>query len=118
MLGLKQPCPWKLWYHWKLLCHCNCNLLLSPSQNCMKTKTKVLVTMFQKMMNGSDMEDEDQPALGDISNESMQLLLGNVTTEPDPDNPLTVHGLNWVLEDGISMDECKEQPKHIVVNFQ
>ena len=48
----------------------------------------------------------------------MQQLLGNVTTEPDPDNSLTVHGLNWVLEEDITMGECKEQQsKHTVINY-
>ena len=30
---------------------------------------------------------------------------------------LTVHELNWVFEEGMTMDECKEQPKHTVINY-
>ena len=26
-------------------------------------------------------------------------------------------GVNWVLEEGITMDECKEQPKHTVISY-
>ena len=36
---------------------------------------------------------------------------------PDPENPLLVQGLKMVMEEGITMDECKMQPKHTVINY-
>ena len=62
---------------------------------------------------------EDQPMFDDIPDASMQQLLGTGTTIPEDDatNPLIAHGLKWTLEECISMDLCRDQPKNTIINF-
>jgi hypothetical protein len=49
----------------------------------------------------------------------MQQLLGTGNTVPEDDatNPLIAHGLKWTLEECISMDVCRDQPKNTIINF-
>eukprot|EP00731_Ephydatia_muelleri_P001846 Em0001g1846a len=62
---------------------------------------------------------EDQPMFDDIPDSSMQQLLETGTTIPKDDatNPLIAHGLKWTLEECISMDVCRDQPKNTIINF-
>eukprot|EP00731_Ephydatia_muelleri_P031198 Em0022g712a len=69
--------------------------------------------------DGDESGTEDQPMFDDIPDASMQQLLGTGTTIPEDDatNPLIAHGLKWTLEECISMDVCRDQPKNTVINF-
>eukprot|EP00731_Ephydatia_muelleri_P024545 Em0016g816a len=69
--------------------------------------------------DGDESGTEDQPMFDDISDASMQQLLGTGTTIPEDDatNPLIAHGLKWTLEECISMDICRNQPKNTIINF-
>ncbi|KAL5467184.1 hypothetical protein EMCRGX_G031378 [Ephydatia muelleri] len=69
--------------------------------------------------DGDESGTEDQPMFDDIPDASMQQLLGTGTTNPEDDatNPLIAHGLKWTLEECISMDVCRDQPKNTIINF-
>ena len=61
----------------------------------------------------------DNDEFHDIPDESMRQLLRNGTSVPEDDatNPLIAHGLKWTLEECISMDICRDQPKNTIINF-
>ena len=69
--------------------------------------------------DGDESGTEDQPMFDNIPDASMQQLLGTGTTIPEDDatNPLIAHGLKWTLEECISMDVCRDQPKNTIINF-
>ena len=76
----------------------------------------LMTEVVQDSSEDDDDDKEEQPGLGDIPNNCIQELTGqlvNVKTE----NPLVAHGLKWTQVESISMDECTVQPKYAVINF-